>query len=155
MGSAALWQNRATEFEPVADAAQPEETTMTIAKTLIAATLSIGVIGGATAANASPYTPSPYPLVVRSPQACDAYARDYANWAAGNRGVRIAAGGLIGAGLGALAGGFFFGTPIAGAVVGGGLGLGAGAVIGQPQWQAEYNNAYGACVYGQPLVYPY
>ena len=126
---------------------------MTITKTLLAATLSLGVIGTATAANASPFNPAPYPVVAPSPQACDAYARNYANYRTGNRGVRIAAGGLIGAGFGALAGGFLFGTPVAGAVVGGTVGLGAGAAIGQPQWQAEYNNAYSACLYGQYLPY--
>ncbi len=127
---------------------------MRFTKTLLAAAISIGTIG-ATTATASAYyvNPAPTVVVVRTPQACDAYARSYANNHAGNRGVRIGAGGLIGAGIGALAGGFFFGTPVAGAVVGGTVGLGAGAVIGQPQWQAEYNNAYGACIYGQPLYY--
>ncbi len=126
---------------------------MRFTKTLLAAAISFGVIGTATVANASPYNPAPYPVITPSPQACDSYARNYANYRAGNRGVRIGAGGLIGAGFGALAGGFLFGTPIAGAVVGGTVGLGAGAVIGQPQWQAEYNNAYTACIYGQPLPY--
>ncbi len=126
---------------------------MNITKTLLSATLTAGVIA-ATTATASAYyvTPAPAP-VVRTSQMCDSYARDVANAHAGNRGVRIGAGGLIGAGVGALAGGFFFGTPIAGAIVGGTVGLGAGAVIGQPQWQAEYNNAYSACIYGAPLYY--
>ena len=123
---------------------------MTIAKTLIAGVLSVAMIGGTTA-TAFAYNPTP----VRSPTICDTYARDYANAVAGNRGVRIVGGGLIGAGIGFLAGGFLFGAPIAGAAVGGTVGLGAGAIAGQPQWQAEYNNAYSACIYGAPLVYPY
>ena len=127
---------------------------MTIAKTLIAGVLSIAVIGG-TSATAFAHGAAPAPAPVRSPTICDTYAKDYANAVAGNRGVRIVGGGLIGAGIGFLAGGFLFGAPIAGAAVGGTVGLGAGAIAGQPQWQAEYNNAYSACIYGAPLVYPY
>lgn len=127
---------------------------MRFTKTLLAAAMTTGVIAASTATASAYYvTPAPTVVMVRTPQACDAYARSYANNHAGDRGVRVAAGGLIGAGIGALAGGFFFGTPVAGAVVGGTVGLGAGAVMGQPQWQAEYNNAYTACIYGQPLPY--
>jgi len=155
LGSAGVWQNRITEFEPVAIATTNlRNKTMNIAKTLIAATLTVGMIG-ATTATASAWSPSPAPITVRSPTICNIYARDYANFVAGNRGVRIGVGGLLGAGIGALVGGFFFGTPIAGAVIGGGAGLAGGAIIGQPQWQAEYNRAYSACIYGAPLVYPY
>ena len=122
---------------------------MNISKTLIAATLSFAMIG-ATTATASAHSsksqtqPQHQTQVVRSSQACDMYARDYANWRAGYRGTRVAVGGLIGAGVGALVGGFLFGTPIAGAVVGAGAGVVGGAIVGQPQWQAEYNNAYSA-----------
>ena len=125
---------------------------MNISKTLIAATLSFAMIG-ATTATASAHHNSPQ--IVRSTQACDMYARDYANWRAGYRGTRVAVGGLIGAGVGALVGGFLFGTPIAGAVVGAGAGVVGGAIVGQPQWQAEYNNAYTNCIYGAPLSYPW
>ena len=127
---------------------------MNISKTLAAAALSVAMIG-ATTATASAWGPAPAPQMVRSPTLCDNYARDYANAVAGNRGARIGIGGLIGAGVGALVGGYFFGTPIAGAAVGAGAGIAGGAIIGQPQWQAEYNNAYSACIYGAPLVYPY
>jgi len=117
----------------------------TLSKILVASTLAVGMIGATTA------TSSASPLIVRSPTACDSYARDYANLVAGHRGGRILLGTVIGAGVGYLAGGVFFGNPIGGAIVGGGLGLAGGALIGQPQWQAEYNNAYYACISGAPL----
>lgn len=128
---------------------------MNISKTLIASALSIGMIG-TTTATASAFSPTPaYPLVVRSAQACDMYAKDYANWRAGHRGTRVAAGGLIGAAVGGLVGGFFFGTPVAGAAIGAGAGIVGGSLVNQPQWQAEYNNAYSACIYGYQLSYPW
>ena len=126
---------------------------MNITRTLLAATVSLGMIGATTVAASAHHAPAPQ--VVRSSQACDMYARDYANWRAGHRGTRVAVGGLIGAGVGALVGGFFFGTPIAGAAVGAGAGVVGGALVGQPQWQAEYNNAYTNCIYGAPLAYPW
>ena len=123
---------------------------MNITRTLLAATVAVGMIG-ATTATASAYNPGP----ARSPAACDQYAKDYANWAVGNRAGQAAFGGVVGAGVGALVGGFFFGTPLAGAAIGGGIGVAGGAMWNQPQWQAEYNNAYSACIYGYPLGYPY
>ena len=129
---------------------------MNISKTLAAAALSVAMIGGTTVtASAWGPAPAPYPITVRSPTICDTYARDYANFVAGNRGARIGIGGLIGAGVGALVGGYFFGTPIAGAAVGAGAGAVGGAIVGQPQWQANYTNAYSACISGAPLYYPY
>ena len=122
--------------------------TKTLTKSVLAAAIAVGTIG-ATTASASAYGSSP--VIVRSPVACDQYARDYANWAAGNRGGQAVIGGLLGAGVGALVGGFFFGTPIAGAAIGGGAGAVGGAMWNRPQWQAEYQNAYNACIHGYQL----
>ena len=128
---------------------------MTIAKTLtksaLAATVALGMIG-ATTTTASAYGSSP--VIVRSPVACDQYARDYANWAVGNRGGQAVIGGLLGAGVGALVGGFFFGTPFVGAAIGGGAGAVGGVMWNRPMWQAEYQNAYNACIYGAQLPAP-
>jgi hypothetical protein len=119
---------------------------MNITKTLIAATLAVGVVGTSTiAASASPFTPAP--VVIRTADACDAYAKDYANWRAGNRTTRVAAGAIIGG----VAGGLLFGTPVLGGVIG----VAAQAAVHQPQWQAEYGNAYAACVGGAALPQPW
>lgn len=121
----------------------------TLSKILVASTLAVGMIGATTA------TSSASPLIVRSPTACDSYSKDYANMVAGHRGGRILLGTAIGAGVGYFVGGGLFGNPLGGAVVGAGFGLAGGALIGQPQWQAEYNNAYYACMSGAPLPYIY
>ena len=119
---------------------------MTISKALLAATLAVGIVGTTTAtASASPF--SPPATVIHTADACEAYARDYANWRAGNRTARVAVGGLIGG----LAGGFLFGAP----VVGGLIGVAAQAAVHQPQWQAEFSNAYSACISGAPLPQPW
>ena len=117
----------------------------TLSKILVASALCVGMIGATTA------TSSASPLIVRSPAACDSYSKDYANLVAGHRGGRILLGTVIGAGVGYFVGGGLFGNPLGGAVVGAGFGLAGGALIGQPQWQAEYNNAYYACISGAPL----
>ena len=119
---------------------------MNIAKSLLAATLAVGVIGATTVtASASPL--GPQPTVLRTADMCDAYAKDYANARAGNRILRGVAAGAIGY----VAGGLLFGTPILGAAAG----VGTAAVIHGPQWNAEYTNAYGACISGAPLPIVY
>jgi len=128
--------------------------TKTLTKSALAAAIAVGTIG-ATTANASAFgaTPLGYsnPVPFRTPVACDQYSRDYANWAVGNRGGQALVGSVIGAGVGALIGGFFFGAPIAGAAIGGGAGALGGAVWNTPQWQGEYHNAYQACMSGYQL----
>jgi hypothetical protein len=120
---------------------------MSISKTLIAATLAVGVVGTSSAAFAGPFSPSNSPVMIRTADACDAYAKDYANWRAGNRTTRVAAGAIIGG----LAGGLLFGAPVLGA----GVGVVAQAAVHQPQWQAEYGNAYAACISGAALPQPW
>lgn len=115
---------------------------MNISKSLIAATLAIGVVGATTVtASASPF--GPQPLVLRTADMCDDYAKDYANQRAGNRVLRGVAAGAIGY----IAGGLLFGAPVLGAATG----VVATTVITGPQWQAEYANAYSACISGAPL----
>jgi hypothetical protein len=117
--------------------------TMNISKTLIAATLAVGVVGATTVtASASPFAP-PQPTVYRTADMCDAYAKDYANQRDGNRIVRGVAAGAIGY----LVGGFLFGTPVLGAAAG----VATTAIIHGPQWQGEYSAAYQACISGAPL----
>ncbi len=120
---------------------------MNISKTLIAATLAVGVVGATTVtASASPFAP-PQPTVYRTADMCDAYAKDYANQRDGNRIVRGVAAGAIGY----LVGGFLFGTPVLGAAAG----VATTAIIHGPHWQGEYSAAYQACITGQPLPYLY
>ena len=115
---------------------------MSTAKNLIAATLAIGVVGATTAtASASPFPPQP--TVLRTAAMCDDYSKDYANRVAGNRVLRGVAAGAIGY----VAGGLLFGAPVLGAATG----VVATTVIHGPQWQAEYANAYSACISGAPL----
>jgi hypothetical protein len=119
---------------------------MNIAKNLLAATLAVGVVGATTAtASASPF--GPQPIVIRTAAMCDDYAKDYANNRNGNRVVRGIAAGAIGY----VAGGLLFGTPILGAAAG----VGTAAILTGPQWQAEYANAYNACISGAPLPVVY
>jgi hypothetical protein len=119
---------------------------MNISKTLIAATLAVGVVGATTVtASASPFAPQPQ--VIRTAAMCDDYAKEYANWTAGHRGTRA----VIGGAIGFVAGGLLFGTPVLGAAAG----VATQAIIRGPQWQAEYSYAYGACVSGAPLPQPW
>jgi len=119
---------------------------MSITKNLIAATLAIGVVGVTTAtASASPFPPQP--TVIRTADVCDDYAKEYANWTAGNRANRTIAGGVIGF----FAGGFLFGAPVVGAAAG----VATQAIIRGPQWQAEYGAAYSACISGGPISQPW
>ncbi len=118
----------------------------TVAKTLIAATAVAGTLGASTLTASAHHVPQPAPVVL-SPAACDQYAKDYANWAIGHRGGQTVLGGAIGAGFGALVGGYFFGAPGLGAAFGGLAGAGAGAMWNNPQWQAEYQNAYNYCIH--------
>jgi hypothetical protein len=118
---------------------------MSISKTLIAATLAVGLVG-ATTVTASAHG-STQPTVYRTADMCDAYAKDYANQRDGNRIVRGVAAGAIGA----VVGGFLFGTPVLGAAAG----VATTAIIHGPQWQGEYSAAYQACITGQPLPYLY
>jgi hypothetical protein len=119
---------------------------MSITKSLIAATLAVGVVGATTVtASASPFAAQPQ--VIRTAAMCDDYAKEYANWTAGHRGQRA----FIGGAIGFLAGGLLFGTPVLGAAAG----VATQAIIRGPQWQAEYSYAYGACVSGAPLPQPW
>ena len=119
---------------------------MTIAKNLLAATLAVGVIGtGTVTASASPFTPQP--IVIRTADMCDDYAKEYANWQAGHRGTRMVGAGLIGA----VAGGLLFGTPVLGAAAG----VGTAAIVRGPQWQAEYSYGFSACMSGGPVPQPW
>lgn len=115
---------------------------MNITKTLIAATAVAGTLGASTVTASAHHAAPP----VLSPAACDQYAKDYANWAIGHRGGQTVFGGVVGAGLGYLIGGYFFGAPVAGAAFGGLAGAGVGAMWNNPQWQAEYQNAYNYCI---------
>ena len=65
---------------------------MNISRTLLAASVAIGMIG-ATTASASAYGTPPAPT--RSPAFCDQYAKDYANWSVGNRAGQAAFGGVL------------------------------------------------------------
>ena len=122
---------------------------MTALKTLLAATLSVATVAGATlpATSAS----AAQTIIVVSQQACDTYATNYANAHVGPRARPVIGGTLIGAGVGFLVGGFGFGAPGAGALVGAGAGALVGAARGNPQWDATYSYAFQACMQGQLL----
>lgn len=111
---------------------------------LIAAVLGAAALTVAASSTAS----------AQSSQQCDAYARDYANWATGNPAGAAAAGGAIGGIFGAVVGEIVGDRPGVGALVGAGIGGAIGARQAGPEWQAIYNNAYNYCLQGQPLPYP-
>ena len=123
---------------------------MNALKTLLAASIAFGTVGVATAASANPVVV--YPVVINT-AGCDAYAQNYATGHAGPRFRPVVIGTLLGAGAGALIGGFGFGAPGLGAAIGAGAGALGGAAVGNPQWNAQYNAAFGACMQGYALPY--
>jgi hypothetical protein len=118
-------------------------------KTLAAAVLGLASLATiAATVPAAAYVPAPAP---RSPAFCDSYATDVANAYAGNKGQQALIGGLIGGAAGYFIGGYGFGRPGAGLLIGGTVGALIGAHHNDPQWQAIYSNAYTNCIYGYPL----
>lgn len=117
------------------------------AKTAIASTLALGTIGTSTVSFAQPVQQ----VVIVSQQACDSYATAYANAAVGPRARPVVVGTLLGAGAGFLIGGYGFGAPGAGALIGAGVGALGGAAIGNPAWNNAYTAAFGACMQGYYL----
>jgi uncharacterized protein YcfJ len=117
------------------------------AKTAIASTLALGTLATSTASFANPVQQ----VVIVSQQACDSYATSYATASAGPRARPVILGTLLGAGAGFLIGGYGFGAPGAGALIGAGAGALGGAAIGNPAWNNAYTAAFGACMQGYYL----
>jgi hypothetical protein len=123
---------------------------MNTLKNILAATISVGLVGATTVATATSASAA-QPVVVISTDACTQVAEAYANSHVGPRARPAIVGTLIGAGIGFFVGGYGFGTPIAGAAIGGGLGLGLGAAGGNPQWDSAFTYAFQACMQGYVL----
>lgn len=113
---------------------------MTYSKVLFVVIGGIAVLGmlGAEKLRAQPITPSPLD--------CDRYAQDYARTHSRNGQVLRGAGGgaLLGAGIGALAGGAG-----AGAAIGAGVGAFTGGVRRSSHASRMYNHAYHECMAGR------
>jgi hypothetical protein len=146
-------ENHAHEFTAAPQGGSPKalrNTPMNIfAKTAIASTLALGTL--ATSTLAASTAASAQPIVIVSQQACDSYATAYANGAVGPRARPVVVGTLLGAGAGFLIGGYGFGAPGAGALIGAGVGALGGAAIGNPAWNNAYTAAFGACMQGYYL----
>jgi hypothetical protein len=144
-------ENHAHEFTAAPQGGSPKalrNTPMNIfAKTAVASTLALGTLATSTAAFALP----PQQVVIVSQQACDSYAQSYANGAVGPRARPVVVGTLLGAGAGFLIGGYGFGAPGAGALIGAGVGALGGAAVGNPAWNNAYTAAFGACMQGYYL----
>jgi hypothetical protein len=90
----------------------------------------------------------------QTPQECDLYAKDYANWFTGGRFEGAAFAGAVGGIFGAVAGEIIANRPGLGGLIGAGIGVGINRAANQPEWQAAYNRASDACLSGTLLPYP-